>query len=448
ILMPARLRIRSITLTWIDLRMHPQRFFSIALFALGLALAACATSEVRDQRSEVSTLTPTASLAPPVTLPPTAAPTFTATPPPTATATPTRTAAQARAASLAPLAGFTWRADGDIITLTDAKGARVATLDEKAGGVLRVDSDGAAAFTALDAVSKQKFLQANSENVRIIQTSFHTDAKNQPQAAVVEWLTKDGLKKVAIPSPANVTWDEKGKRMVVGLHGEVYSHINPQTGEKDITPSFPKILVETPQDEKLVREALANVAPYILDLPNFVDNFYSYPRAAEFKKLIETNYPGVKFDDLLQAIKTTAVKKQEQSLAILAIANPDKLRREFPEQSKISDNVTQFYWNGSLGNSSINMPLKWMRDPSELHGGFLKEYFSLIAGEAIKTNSKLYQTSIAGRINGVTYFTYVAGRFGAYAFVQDFSGMPQITAEFINRLVTYSFKPDSEMIFR
>ncbi|MBM3129866.1 MAG: hypothetical protein FJ009_14735 [Chloroflexi bacterium] len=163
------------------------------LTVVSFALAACATSEVRDQRTEVSTLTPTASLAPPVTPSPTAAPTFTATLPPTATATPTRTAAQARAAQLYALAGYTWRADGDAIMLTDAKGARVATLDEKAGGVLRVDSDGAAAFTALDAVSKQRFLQANSENVRFIQTSFHTDAKNQPQAAVVEWLTKDGV---------------------------------------------------------------------------------------------------------------------------------------------------------------------------------------------------------------------------------------------------------------
>jgi len=258
---------------------------------------------------------------------------------------------------------------------------------------------------------------------------------------------QDGLKKVAIPSPANVTWDENGKRIVVGSHGGVYSYINPETGEKDITPSFPKILVETPQDEKLVREALANVAPYILDLPNFVDNFYSYPRAEEFKRLIETNYPGVKFDDLLQAIKTTSIKNQERSLAILAIGNPDKLRREYPGQfPKISDNTTQFYWNGRLNNSPINMPLKWMRDPSELHGGFLKEYFSLIAGEAIKTNSKLYQASIAGRINSVTYFTYMVERFGAYAFVQDFSGLGVSIDR--QRRIDYSFKPDSEMIFR
>ncbi|MBM3131240.1 MAG: hypothetical protein FJ009_21785 [Chloroflexi bacterium] len=406
--------------------MHPQRFFSIALFALGLALAACApNAEVRSQTSEVRTLTPTVALAPTATLLPTVAPTSTATRVPAPTATPTRTAAQARAAQLYALAGYTWRADGDAIMLTDAKGARVATLDEKAGGVLRVDSDGAAAFTALDAVSKQRFLQANSEFVRFIQTSFHTDAKNQPQAAVVEWLTKDGLRKVAIPSPANVTWDEKGKRMVVGLHGEVYSYINPETGEKDITPSFPRILVETPQDEKLVREALANVAPYILDLPNFVDNFYSYPRAEEFKRLIETNYPGVKFDDLLQAIKTTAVKKQEQSLAILAVGTPTLVNKEYPGATKNVNNLnTRYSWKGSANTSFILMSSSNYRDLAELHGGLLKEFLSMSATEAMSKSPQLMWWRAKLSVdNHVSYSSNFCERFGAYAFVQDFSGL-------------------------
>ncbi|MBM3128019.1 MAG: hypothetical protein FJ009_05205 [Chloroflexi bacterium] len=74
------------------------------------------------RRGEV-TATPTVPLSPTATLTPTATP------------TPTRTAAQARAAALAPFASFSWRADGDAITLTDAKGARVATLDAEKGGI-------------------------------------------------------------------------------------------------------------------------------------------------------------------------------------------------------------------------------------------------------------------------------------------------------------------------
>ncbi len=78
---------------------------------------------------------PTATLTPSVTP--------TATLAPTATPTPTRTltVAESRAAQRRAFAGYTWRAEGNTITLVDAQGTPVATLDEKAGGVVFSNSD-------------------------------------------------------------------------------------------------------------------------------------------------------------------------------------------------------------------------------------------------------------------------------------------------------------------
>lgn len=73
----------------------------------------------------------------------------------------------------------------------------------------------------------------------------------------------------------------------------------------------------------------------------------------------------------------------------------------------------------------------------------------MIVFEAITNNPGLYKTAIKrSTVNGKTYGTIIAERFGAIAFDQDLSSLPQITLENKNRLINYSLEPDSNLIIR
>jgi hypothetical protein len=402
--------------------------------------------------SATATPLPTATPTPTPTATPTEAPKPTAVA--TATPTPTRTAAEARAAMLPALQDFIWKADGDAVKLLDKSGKTIATLDEK-GRILNVIPSSASVVANMDDATKAQFLNNSADNIRAIQTPYHTNKDKQPQAATITIVTPDNkVKKVAIPAdfndqPTTVVWNDAQKRFVVTSKGQISSYIDAQ-GNKDVSPSFPQILVETEADKKLVRDALTAVAPFIMDMPNFVDRFYEYPRAAEFKQLIEKNYPGVNFDDLLNAIKATSVGMQENALRILAVGNKNQVSQLLGRLPP-DDDGTYSAWQGTLKASGIIMSSVRIREPAECVGGILKEWLSLQIFEAIATTPRfnsLRTTKV--NINGkpISVSSILAERFGAYAFVQDFSSLPQITPEFINRLITYSLKHDNEMIFR
>jgi hypothetical protein len=421
-------------------------FFAIVVAILSCALAACAPTPT-------ATLAPTATPAPTATGTPFPSTTPTLTPQPSATATiaPTTTRTlsplEARATTLRALPGFAWQAQGDAITLADAKGMSVATLDEKAGGVLRVTTDAASAFAQMKEEDKTKLLEDNAAYIRAIQTPFFLEAKTgEPQAERVSFLVKDKLTNITVPRYAAVTWDAQSNRYVVEYRGKISSYID-AVGNKDVSPSFPKILVETQDDEKRVRQALTDIAPYVLDLPNFVDNFYSYYRAQEFKTLIETYYPGVNFDELLAGIKKTSVEYQERSMQILAIGTPALTNASHPGATKnVNNQNTRYAWKGALAISPILISTKNICNPAQLYGGLLKEYFSMAATETMSNSPQLYTwRAKESPINHKSYSINFCERFGAYAFIQDRSALPQISMEFISLLFNYSFKPDSEL---
>jgi hypothetical protein len=401
--------------------------------------------------SATATPLPTATPTPTPTATPTEAPKPTAVA--TATPTPTRTAAEARAAMLPALQDFIWKADGDAVKLLDKSGKTIATLDEK-GRILNVIPSSASVVANMDDATKAQFLNNSADNIRAIQTPYHTNKDKQPQAATITIVTPDNkVKRVAVPAdfndqPTTVVWNDAQKRFVVTSNGQISSYIDAQ-GNKDVSPSFPQILVETEADKKLVRDALSAVAPFIMDMPNFVDNFYKYPRADEFKKLIETNYPGVNFDDLLNAIKATSVGMQENALRILAVGNASQISSKYLlYQKSLPNDGTYYAWQpNGLHGSPIIMSTTNVRNPSELLGGLLKELFSMNAAEGLDQRTTVNSRSnMRSVINGKTFFSNISERFGAYAFVLDFSGLGIPIDR--QRRIDYSFKPDNEIIFR
>jgi len=88
-----------------------------------------------------------------------------------------------------------------------------------------------------------------------------------------------------------------------------------------------------------------------------------------------------------------------------------------------------------------------IRDQAELHGGIIKENTSGLVSEAIASTPGFYslrttKVSINGRPISVS--SILAERVGAYAFVQDFSGL----GGFMNSqkyMVDYAFWPDDRL---